>query len=175
MLLFGRWWSDEQGRMKEPLIGQWNTARDRWEFANAEGWWGIRPECWMPLPDTPSNDQGNRGPHRYSVAGPVDLPVRPWCRSERDVMQLAFDAPNGLHPQTADLVARFAQALAEKLHKAEKKYGYSNGWLDDDWQRECANKLVEHVQKGDPRDVAAYCAFMWHHGWRTSLQAVVSA
>ena len=55
MLLFGRWWSDEQGRMKEPLIGQWNTARDRWEFANAEGWWGIRPECWMPLPDTPSN------------------------------------------------------------------------------------------------------------------------
>lgn len=65
-------------------------------------------------------------------------------------MQLAFDAPNGLHPQTADLVARFAQALAEKLHKAEKKYGYSNGWLDDDWQRECANKLVEHVQKGDP-------------------------
>ena len=58
MLLFGRWWSDEQGRMKEPLIGQWNTARDRWEFANAEGWWGIRPECWMPLPDTPSNALG---------------------------------------------------------------------------------------------------------------------
>ena len=55
MLLFGRWWSDEQGRMKEPLIGQWNTARDRWEFANAEGRWGIRPEWWIPLPDTPSN------------------------------------------------------------------------------------------------------------------------
>ena len=90
-------------------------------------------------------------------------------------MQLAFDAPNGLHPQTADLVARFAEALAAKLHKAEKKYGYSNGWLDDDWQRLCATKLVEHVQKGDPRDVAAYCAFMWHHGWRTSLQAAVSA
>ena len=58
MLLFGRWWSDEQGRMKEPLIGQWNTARDRWEFANAEGWWGIRPGWWMPLPATPSNAGG---------------------------------------------------------------------------------------------------------------------
>lgn len=70
MLLFGRWWSDEQGRMKEPLIGQWNTARDRWEFANAEGWWGIRPECWMPLPDTPSN-AGHEG-----QAGVLACPAR---------------------------------------------------------------------------------------------------
>lgn len=83
---------------------------------------------------------------------------------------IPIHVPVGLHEDTADLVARFAQALAEKLHKAEKKYGYSNRWKHDDWEADCAEKLIEHVEKGDPRDVAAYCAFMWHHGWRTGLK-----
>lgn len=83
--------------------------------------------------------------------------------------------PKGLHPDTADLVARFAEALAAKLHKAERKYGYSNLWNQDDWENDCAEKLLEHVAKGDPRDVAAYCAFMWHHGWETSLEITAYA
>lgn len=76
--------------------------------------------------------------------------------------------PEGLHPRTADLVQRFASALAEKLAAAERKYGYSDGWADPEWMDECRAKLVEHVAKGDPRDVAAYCAFLWHHGERTA-------
>jgi hypothetical protein len=83
--------------------------------------------------------------------------------------------PADLHQDTADLVARFAEALAKKLHAAEKKYGYSNGWKDDDWLGECKAKLIEHVEKGDPRDVAAYCAFLWHHSERTSLQVTAYA
>ncbi|CAB4194349.1 hypothetical protein UFOVP1254_18 [uncultured Caudovirales phage] len=90
-------------------------------------------------------------------------------------MKITVNLPDGLHPQTAALVAGFAHALADKLHKAEKKYGYDIGWASEDWERKCAQELVEHVQKGDPRDVAAYCAFMWHHGWRTTLRATVSA
>lgn len=69
---------------------------------------------------------------------------------------------------TRDLVNRFAQALLEKLAAAEKKYGYTDGWLQSDWMDECRAKLMEHVAKGDPRDVAAYCAFLWHHGESTS-------
>ena len=76
-----------------------------------------------------------------------------------------------LHPRTADLVDRFAAALKEKLAAAERKYGYSVGWANDDWQQECAAKLLDHAAKGDPRDVAAYCAFMWHHGWSTTPAA----
>ena len=54
IILFGRWWSDEQGWMKEPVIGRWNQKTDgRWEFANAGGWWGIRPTVWTPLPQHP--------------------------------------------------------------------------------------------------------------------------
>lgn len=74
----------------------------------------------------------------------------------------------GLHPATADLVARFAAALAEKLVAAERKYGYSDGWASPDWMDECRAKLMEHIAKGDPRDVAAYCAFLWHHGESTA-------
>jgi hypothetical protein len=74
----------------------------------------------------------------------------------------------GLHPDTVELLERFMEALAEKLRKAEEKYGYSNGWKQDDWIDECRAKLLEHLAKGDPRDVAAYCAFLWHHGERTA-------
>lgn len=86
-----------------------------------------------------------------------------------EVIQSAGDGfPPDLHPRTADLVRRFAVALAEKLAAAEKKYGYSDGWADAGWMDECRQKLVEHIAKGDPRDVAAYCAFLWHHNESTA-------
>ena len=73
-----------------------------------------------------------------------------------------------LHPKTSDLVQRFAAALAEKLSAAEKKYGYSDGWASPNWMDECRQHLSAHIAKGDPRDVAAYCAFLWHHGATTA-------
>ncbi len=76
--------------------------------------------------------------------------------------------PEGLNPETTDLVLRFASALADKLYKAEQKYGRSTDWMKDDWYDDCLQSLWEHIEKGDPRDVAAYCAFMWYHGWVTT-------
>lgn len=73
-----------------------------------------------------------------------------------------------MNPNTSDLVDRFAVALKAKLAKAEQKYGYSDDWLKTDWKGELLESLAEHVFKGDPVDVAAYCAFAWHHGWSTS-------
>jgi len=75
--------------------------------------------------------------------------------------------PKGLHPSTVELVESFATALAEKLHRSEIKYGWSDGWKDADWQEKCLADFNHHIDKGDPRDVAAYCAFMWFHGWQT--------
>ncbi|THD11334.1 hypothetical protein [Metallibacterium scheffleri] len=72
-----------------------------------------------------------------------------------------------LHPRTRELVERFARALMEKLAKAEWKYGYSDGWASDGWLDVCRADLILHVAKGDPLDVAAYCAFLWHHGIST--------
>lgn len=98
----------------------------------------------------------------------------------REECQRAIDAagttssiamPAGLHPDTQDLVTRFATALAVKLHAAELKHGYSDGWKEPHWMDECRQKLIEHLAKGDPRDVAAYCAFLWHHCQSTSPKA----
>ncbi|WP_309599803.1 hypothetical protein [Klebsiella pneumoniae] len=75
--------------------------------------------------------------------------------------------PLGLHPDTQKLVADFCTALAEKLYKAQLKYGYDTDWKQDGWPNQCQAHFHQHIAKGDPRDVAAYCAFMWWHGWST--------
>lgn len=82
--------------------------------------------------------------------------------------------PEGLNRCTAELVIDFAKALAEKLYRSEQKYGWSDGWKESDWQEKCLSDFHHHISKGDPRDVAAYCAFMWHHGWSTRPDHVVS-
>ncbi|VWB76885.1 gp38 [Burkholderia lata] len=76
--------------------------------------------------------------------------------------------PADLHHDTAKLVRRFARALANKLLSAQRKYGYSDNWMRDDWADECRAELMRHIRKGDPRDVAAYCAFLWHHNESTA-------
>ena len=75
--------------------------------------------------------------------------------------------PVGLDPNTKKLIVDFCAALAEKLYNAEVKYGRKTDWMKDDWHATCLQSLWEHIAKGDPRDVAAYCAFMWWHGWST--------
>ncbi|WP_227637510.1 hypothetical protein [Klebsiella grimontii] len=97
------------------------------------------------------------------VATDGDVAVLPLYRHAQQPV-----VPEGLNPETTDLVLRFASALADKLYKAEQKYGRSTDWMKDDWYDDCLQSLWEHIEKGDPRDVAAYCAFMWYHGWVTT-------
>ncbi len=73
-----------------------------------------------------------------------------------------------LDQRTSMLVDRFAFALKEKLLESQDKYGWTVDWAKDDWQDRCSRVLCEHLAKGDPRDVAAFAAFMWHHDWPTS-------
>ncbi|HIB1548501.1 TPA: dATP/dGTP pyrophosphohydrolase domain-containing protein [Salmonella enterica subsp. enterica serovar Muenchen] len=75
--------------------------------------------------------------------------------------------PADLHPDTQNLAANFCTALAEKLYGAQLKYGYDADWKQDGWHTQCLAHFHQHIAKGDPRDVAAYCAFMWYHGWKT--------
>ena len=103
--------------------------------------------------------------HLDAINEPVHQPGQ-----EKRVVEARRSAP-ALHPKTADLVQRFSAALAEKLAAAEKKYGYSDGWASPDWMDECRQHLNAHIAKGDPRDVAAYCAFLWHHGASTAPAA----
>jgi hypothetical protein len=80
---------------------------------------------------------------------------------------LTLPAPEKVTP-TDELVDRFAVALKEKLNTAREKYGHDDeAWTANDWAESCQLQFLWHQNKGDPRDVAAYCAFMWHHGWST--------
>lgn len=81
--------------------------------------------------------------------------------------------PAELHPDTQKLVTDFCSALAEKLYKAQLKYGYDVDWKQDGWPSQCQAHFQQHIAKGDPRDVAAYCAFMWYHGWKTEPAQVI--
>ncbi len=83
--------------------------------------------------------------------------------------------PLGLHADTQKLVTDFCTALAEKLYKAQLKYGYDTDWKQDGWSNQCQAHFHQHIAKGDPRDVAAYCAFMWWHGWSTKPAEVPEA
>lgn len=78
---------------------------------------------------------------------------------------------NRLNPETRELIVRFSVALRDKLLAAQKKYGYTDGWSNPGWMEECRADLIKHVGKGDPVDVAAYCAFLWHHGESTASEA----
>ncbi len=84
-----------------------------------------------------------------------------------DIWSARGQFPTGLHSETVNLVRRFAVALAKKLRAAQDKYDVSDNWRRDDWEDECRADLYEHLAKGDPLDVAAYCAFMWQRKWVT--------
>lgn len=86
----------------------------------------------------------------------------PSASHEGAVMRTGLDDP------LDDLVARFSSALLAKLKAAREKYGHDEHWKDTDWREKCMADLHRHIAKGDPRDVAAYCAFAWHHGWKTT-------
>lgn len=74
--------------------------------------------------------------------------------------------PNGLPETLEQLFPAFSQALLEKALRAREKYGFpEDGWKQPGWEQTLAKELLEHVHKGDPRDVAVYAAFAWYHGW----------
>jgi hypothetical protein len=100
----------------------------------------------------------NPVPHDFAAAmTPASAPQSPGAGGEVD----------GLNPQTSALVDRFAAAMKAKLRNAELKYGYQDGWLENNWQDDWQRQVAEHLAKGDPLDVANFMAFGWHHGWAT--------
>lgn len=91
---------------------------------------------------------------------------------ESNMHHVLVPVHNDLNLGTQLLVVRFAGAMAEKLHQAERKG--RGGWERPDWQDECIEQLYLHLRKGDPVDVANFCAFMWHHKWSTGTPTVLT-
>ena len=72
------------------------------------------------------------------------------------------------HPDD-EAVDRFAAAMKDKLAKA-RDAGRS-GWQDPAWPvDQIRDALYKHIAKGDPRDVANYCMFLWARDASTAPQ-----
>lgn len=74
------------------------------------------------------------------------------------------------HWAFAQAFQMFIEAVYEKALQARDKHGFPElGWATPDWEVSCRSSLAEHVQKGDPKDVAVLAMFCWFHGWSTAL------
>ncbi|MCA8481748.1 helix-turn-helix domain-containing protein [Burkholderia multivorans] len=73
------------------------------------------------------------------------------------------DAPAEAREPHSDDVAvdSFAAAMKHKLALARAK---GRGGWETCSPADLSRMLREHVEKGDPRDVANFCMMMWHHG-----------
>lgn len=76
---------------------------------------------------------------------------------------------SNLSPDTNELIDNFAHQMKVKLLKAQEKYGFNDDWKNSYWENKCRVDLYNHLNKGDPIDVANYCAFMLFHKWSTSF------
>lgn len=75
-----------------------------------------------------------------------------------DVSAIAPQPPSAAHPDDA-AVDQFAVLMKDKLARARERG--KGGWQDPAWPAEdISRQLREHVDKGDPADVANYCMFL---------------
>jgi len=86
------------------------------------------------------------------------------------------EIPIGLNSETMELVLQFSAVMAKKLYKAQVEYEGrkepAEGWMNPDREQLYREQLRHHMEKGDPIDVANFCAFMWYHGWSTASDGI---
>lgn len=94
-------------------------------------------------------------------AGRADIPAH----MNPDLPKGAAPEPPAQQPHPDDAaVDAFAAAMKSKLAEARAKG--RGGWQD---KKQCSQQylstlLRDHVRKGDPRDVANFCCFLWNRG-----------
>lgn len=91
----------------------------------------------------------------------------PACGGTGDGQPAASAEPN-THTDD-DAVDHFAAAMKDKLAQARAKGRY--GWREID-PSDLSMMLRSHVDKGDPRDVANFCMFLWSLGKPISAGSV---
>ncbi|QIX16388.1 hypothetical protein [Burkholderia multivorans] len=84
-------------------------------------------------------------------------------RLRKRVAELEADAEAEAREPHSDDVAvdSFATAMKHKLALARAK---GRGGWETCSPADLSRMLREHVEKGDPRDVANFCMMLWHHG-----------
>mgnify|MGYP000629703460 CR=1 FL=1 len=113
-------------------------------------------------------------PFREAVEAQYSAGMEQWCggaeekqylTEHRDRLLALIDvSPKGaVHPDDLAVDA-FAAAMKAKLAEARAKG--RGGWNGDEpgMQQRLSNMLRDHIEKGDPRDVANFCMFLHQRG-----------
>ena len=95
-----------------------------------------------------------------------------WVQSMNQLAARLQNSASQSHPEAdqdelmalAQVGVTFGCNIANKLMTGFINKG-RKGWDNDDWSKAACNALLQATVKGDPVDVAAYAAFMEHHGW----------
>jgi hypothetical protein len=134
------------------------------------------PKYWVTI----ERDGKTITPYHTFIRGRAEYEIAHWDHvlsgaPKPDI--LAYDTDEPTPPQPADAhpddiaVDRFAVAMKEKLASARAK-GY-HGWddtSDPDMHEHLSTLLREHVEKGDPRDVANFAMFLHQRGESIAAQ-----
>lgn len=79
---------------------------------------------------------------------------------------ITLDVPAEMSAESAKMLDAFFEATLEKFVAAQRKHNWEDDWKDAE-MRILQNEALHHLVKGDPRDVAIYCAICHHHNWPT--------
>jgi hypothetical protein len=83
-----------------------------------------------------------------------------WSAWQARAASTSADVAQGAENTDDIAVDSFARAMKEKMAAARAK-GRS-GWEGCE-PADLSRMLREHIEKGDPRDVANFCMMLWHH------------
>lgn len=149
----------------EAVIAEWSRQKGLFPVLSRDGWMDDRiAELRLAIQAAPAAPG--------SVMGDMATLVKQLVQNLRkaapdnDLADKALDylerhgllgSPLRVHSDDA-AVDRFAAALKAKLAAARAKG--RGGWKDCHPER-LSRMLREHVEKGDPRDVANFCMFLW--------------
>jgi hypothetical protein len=129
------------------------------EFFDVNGFARALLSASKPAAQELSNEQFTSAYHKAIGFEAAHAPA--WLHVFADALLAASPAAPAQSGEPDDLaVDRFAAAMKEKMAAARAKG--RGGW------EKCSPEyltflLREHVEKGDPRDVANFCMMLWHH------------
>lgn len=185
-------WHDwEELKPRGPGQSMEDRVKEMQSYINGGSWYEIRPLYTHPEASAPGLSDDVRAAVRDAVAqalGDAYDCTRVWeawsvgtmsqddfalvAEDDNRVAEIADAAIDALTRASAATVAepahsddaavdRFAAAMKAKLAQAREKG--RGGWQQCD-PVELSLMLREHVEKGDPRDVANFCMFLWNLG-----------
>ncbi|KVH78408.1 hypothetical protein WJ41_03190 [Burkholderia ubonensis] len=110
----------------------------------------------------PARHEWDATGERCVKCGDKDWFADPHCSESRIKGGAPADAGEAREPHSDDVaVDSFAAVMKHKLALARDK---GRGGWETCSPADLSRMLREHVEKGDPRDVANFCMMLWHHG-----------